>query len=493
MIPTPFVRLLSCALLSLVLPPASAQVEAKVVLPLDPARTQGVWEGWGVSLCWWANVFGDRDDIADLLFTTKETSFAGETLPGLGMTIARYNAGACSWNEIDGRTMRESENIPTFRQIAGFWLDGKSADPVSKSWDWSVDTTQRAMLQKARDRGANRFELFSNSPMWWMCANENPSGRASRTEDNLPPENYDVFATYLATIAQQARERWGIVFTTVEPFNEPVSGWWFEDARQEGCYFSAKSQAAFLPHLRAALDRLGLRDMAIAASDESFYSQALSSWRSLPESVKALVNQVNVHGYEPQGPRAELHAAIAGSRKPLWNSEYGDEHADGVAMGRAIMLDFHQLRPLAWCYWQALDDGNDGGWGLLAADLEKKNVGRVNPKFFVLAQFTRHIRPGMTIVETGDEDVAVAYDAARRRVVLVLRGGEKASVKEFDLTKFSLPDGAADRWITEPKASSRYEKRADLRIERGLLRVELPPDSMQTIEITPNDSPAHPQ
>ncbi len=101
----------------------AASSRAQVVL--DPARTQGAWEGWGVSLCWWAKVFGDRDDIADLLFTTKETAVAGQRLPGLGLNIARYNAGACGWNTVDGRKMVVSKTILPFRQIEGFWLDGK--------------------------------------------------------------------------------------------------------------------------------------------------------------------------------------------------------------------------------------------------------------------------------------------------------------------------------------------------------------------------------
>lgn len=35
----------------------------------DPSETFGTWEGWGTSLAWWANVFGDRDDLADAIFT----------------------------------------------------------------------------------------------------------------------------------------------------------------------------------------------------------------------------------------------------------------------------------------------------------------------------------------------------------------------------------------------------------------------------------------
>ena len=135
---------------------------------IDPAAEQGAWQGWGVSLAWWAAVFGDRDDLADALFTTRTVQVGPDPLPGLGLNIVRYNAGACSWNEIDGRRMVVSKIIHRYRQMEGFWLDGKSPDPESSSWDWNVDAKQRAMLAKAKERGADKFELFLNAPMWWM-------------------------------------------------------------------------------------------------------------------------------------------------------------------------------------------------------------------------------------------------------------------------------------------------------------------------------------
>ena len=71
---------------------------ADATIAINPATKYGTWEGWGTSLAWWANVFGARDDFADLWFTTKTTTYNGTALPGLGMNIARYNLGACSWN-----------------------------------------------------------------------------------------------------------------------------------------------------------------------------------------------------------------------------------------------------------------------------------------------------------------------------------------------------------------------------------------------------------
>src|SRR5437660_827774 len=78
----------------------------------------------------------------------------------------------------------------------------------------------------ARNRGADKFELFSNSPMWWMCYNHNPSGADSGSSDNLQSWNYDQHAIYLATIAKYCRDNWGITFNSIEAFNEPVANWW---------------------------------------------------------------------------------------------------------------------------------------------------------------------------------------------------------------------------------------------------------------------------
>jgi len=187
---------------------------------INPQTTWGVWEGWGVSLCWWAKVFGTRDDLADLVFTTNNRVFLNlEVLPGLGMNIARYNAGACSSNSINGQSMQVSANIQPSRQMPGFWLDWFSSNQDTPSWLWTADANQRAMLLKAKARGANLLELFSNSPMWWMCSNHNPSGADSGGNDNLPFSNYQQHAVYLATIAKYAQDHWGVTFNYVEPFN----------------------------------------------------------------------------------------------------------------------------------------------------------------------------------------------------------------------------------------------------------------------------------
>lgn len=482
-----FLTLPAIILLAGSIPPGQSRPQfSPCEIKINPSVSFGVWEGWGTSLAWMGKVFGDRDDLADVLFTTKLVDLDGEKLPGLGMNIARYNAGACSWNELKGNgRMAVSKKIQRFRQMEGYWLDPRDTSPDSSCWNWSVDANQRAMLLKARDRGANRFELFSNSPMWWMCRNNNPSGAADGKNDNQAPEKYPAFATYLATIAARAKSNWGIVFTSVEPFNEPITNYWNASGKQEGCHFDAASQVAFLPVLRAALDSQGLSALAIAASDENGYDDALRVWQSFPPQTRALVNRFNVHGYSLQrGNRAGIYQAVAKEAdKPIWNTEYGDKFRDGLEMARNIHRDMASLHPAAWCYWQPLDGGNDGGWGLIAADLGRGTIGKANPKYFVLAQYTRHIRLGMTILDCREKNTIAAYDSRACTLVIAALNDGPARDVVFDLSMFRVSDGPVDGFVTEPGGAVLYQPSHRAVVRKSRLAVKFPAYSIQTFEI----------
>lgn len=470
------------AALPVLLFPALAHAEVRRVA-IDPSKTQGTWEGWGVSLAWWAAVLGDRDDIADALFTTRSVTVDTATLPGLGLNIVRYNAGACSWNEIDGRRMVKSKIIFRYRQMEGFWLDGKNPDPDSSSWDWSVDSRQRAMLAKAKQRGVDKFELFSNSPMWWMTKNDNPSGGPKPTDDNLATAHERNFAIYLATVARRAADKWGVPFTTVSPFNEPVSHWWSADCKQEGCHVSPSAQARILKLVREELDRQDLKSLPIAASEETHYDHAIRTWESFDEGTRALIGQVNVHGYqEAQGDRGKLHRLthVEGG-KPLWNSEYGDGDPTGFNMARNLHRDFEWLRPTAWAYWQPIDGG---GWGLLSSRLHRPDPRlRVNPKWHVLAHYTRHIRPGSVILTSDDGSTVCAYDRQQRKLTLVcLNDTGKPRDMEFDLSAFAPGSHTASRWITQPWKEVLYAPQDAIPFDTKLA-VNLSPGSVVTFVI----------
>ncbi|KAL7786173.1 glycoside hydrolase superfamily [Trichoderma afarasin] len=291
----------SAVIPSLALALLSQTAGADTTLSIDPTSNWGTWEGWGVSLAWWAKAFGNRDDLANVFFTRNNQVINGQNLPGLGFNIARYNAGACSTNTYNGSSMVVSSSIKPSRQVDGYWLDWASTDPASSSWNWNVDANQRAMLQKAKANGANIFELFSNSPMWWMCLNHNPSGSGS--SDNLQSWNYQNHAVYLANIAQHAQQNWGIQFQSVEAFNEPSSSWG-PTGTQEGCHFAVSTMATVIGYLNTELAQRGLSSF-VSASDETSYDLAISTWQGLGSSAQNVVKRVNVHGYQGGGGRRD--------------------------------------------------------------------------------------------------------------------------------------------------------------------------------------------
>jgi len=460
-------------------PPA---VQADYTTTINPAAGV-IWQGWGCSLAWWANVFGTRDDLADIVFTTKNTVLNGQTLPGLGMTIARYNAGGCTTTAINGAVMHASPHIPAFKQIQGYWLNWYNSAPTSSSWNWDADAKQRAMLGKARSRGANKFELFSNSPLWWMCSNSNPSGADNGADNNLQSWNYRQHAVYLATVARYAHDNWGITFDSVEAFNEPSAAWWNSAGTQEGCHFDAATQATVIGYLRAELNKRGLSEMNVSASDENTYDQATRTWSRLSAAIRSQAGRVNVHGYQYGGGRRDLLAdAVAG--KNLWNSEYGESDGTGMSLADNLNLDMRWLHPTAWCYWQPFDSG---GWGLIQSNPGDKWIGSANPKYFVLAQYTRHIRPGMTLLGGDDANTVAAYDSAAHSLVLVTANHGTGQWITYDLSRFNRVGGNAggkiDRWATQTGGGDMYASHADTFLRGKGFKAYFPPNTVQTFVI----------
>jgi galactan endo-1,6-beta-galactosidase len=458
---------------------------------VNPATSWGTWRGWGSSLAWWANQFGSRDDMADVLYTLNTVSFTSnqgtQSLPGLGFNVVRYNAGGTGTQPINGGVSlpNNPSTIPPFKMIPTYWLDWSSSDPASRSWNWTADANQRAMMWKARDRGANVFELFSNSPPWWMCYNSSTTGSNSGTGDNLQSWNYQQFAIYMAAVAKYSKDNWGVSFTSVEPFNESSDGWWKYPGRQEGCHFDMPTQNAVIGYLRAEMDKRGLNSMPISASDENTVDRAIKSWNELTASSKSSVGQINTHGYQGGGgDRAGLYRLAKNSRKELWNSEYGENDATGMSMASNLTLDMRKMHPVLWCYWQPFDGG---GWGLINSKPGDNWVGFANPKYYVLAQYTRHIRPGMTLIDGGEDNTVAAYDAANHRLVLVTTNYKTAQWINYDLSKYRVVNGntggKVDRWMTQTGGGDMYAHHTDTALSGKKFRSWFPTNTVQTFVV----------
>ena len=127
---------------------------------------------------------------------------------------------------------------------------------------------------------------------------------------------------------------------------------------------------------------------------------------------------------------------------------------------------------------------------MLNADEDKKTISGVSAKFFVLAQYARHVRPGDTIVDGGVDDDTVAALSPRNGgtlIVVSVNSGREEQTKRFDLYKLHGAVGASVvRWVTAPKESKgdRYVRYNDTVVESdGSFQVKFPAETIMTFEI----------
>jgi len=285
----------------------------------------------------------------------------------------------------------------------------------------------------------------------------------------------------LAIIAAHAKAHWGIEFESVDPFNEPMGTWWTAKGTQEGCRFERPTQSTLIQYMREELDRHGVNSI-VSASDENTYDSALDTWNSFGEQTKKVVGRVNVHGYQQEeGRRDLLFSAVKKDRKSLWNSEYGDGDGSGMSLVKNLNLDFKWLHPSAYCYWQVLDESD--GWGLMRFNSDTFVVDGPNVKYWALAHYSRHIRPGMTIIDGGEDDTVAAYDPTRKILVLVSTNFERSREISFDLSKFGSASGPVTSWSTELRKKGKKYEQATLTLHGKKLTAQFSKNMISTFEV----------
>ena len=423
-----------------------------------------------------------RTRVADLVF---------DPVKGLGLQIARYNVGGSGWATPDVDNLRPGGNVDSFQGPDG-------------SYDWSKDAAQRWMLLAAKERGANLFEAFSNSPPYWMTISGRASGAASASDDNLAPANYTAFADYLVEVVDHFRTDWNVTFRTLDPFNEPATDYWWAGNVQEGCHFDRSSQSAFIPVLADALQRKGLTGVVeIAASDETSMADALESFESWTPAAKALISQVNTHAYWGRTyPRVALGpAGVLAAGKRLWQSEYGagtappDDMTDGLALSSQAAADVNVLQAGAWVYWQAFEnlDGKEPTpwWGLGQLSFDSGKGIRVGKQFWALAQYSKHVRAGATILASpAPASLVVALapgeEGGKDKLVLVFtRAGPTDTAAAVDVSSF-LGGRAGHATATRTSATEDGADAGDLALPRewgGRFDVRLGARSVTTVVV----------
>ena len=458
-----------------------------VTVTVNPARRFQTLEGWGTSLCWFANVIGGwteakRSAVADLLFHPTN---------GLGFNIVRYNIGG---GEAPGH-----EHMGAGKEMPGF----KATEAAA--YDWNADANQRWFLQAAKTRiDPARFiaEAFSNSPPYWMTNSGCASG-ASGGGNNLKTDYYDNFADYLSEVVLHFRDSFGVTFRTLEPLNEPVATWWASMGAQEGCHFDRNLQAQLLREVRTRLDAKGLTAVRLSAPDESSLDETVDTWASYDTATKAVVAQINTHAYSGTR-RAELRAAATRDMKKVWSSEidgsgapqpfdvYPHNHNDivpGLDLANRITRDLKDMQVDGWVFWQAVESEQaqtslNKNWGLLHGDFQNgTETWSVTKKFHVMMQYTRGIKPGSTMLEATHADAVAFVNATDRTLTIVQRNaGTTSSVYGYDLSTF--PAVGAVATAVRTSASENHQMLPDIAVVNKRLVAPIPAQSVTTFVVS---------
>lgn len=474
--------------------------ENRTIIDIDSAKGSpfngGLFEGWGTSLCWWANRIGYSDVLAQ---KAAQLLFNAET--GLGMNIARYNIGGG-----DDPTHRHITR--TDSMMPGFWvLDEATGEHV---FDGTRDENQRNVLLRAMSEAGSEFivEAFSNSPPYYMTESGCSSGAPSASQNNLRPDQIDAFAEYLAQVMLYYKEHYGIHFQSISPMNEPNTAYWAAfSPKQEGCHVSpGESQSAILLATQKAMEAKGLSDILLVGTDETSTSLAASSFNKLSEEAKAILDRIDTHTYKV-GRIEELRIVAEESGKNLWMSEVdGDgalgknsgEMGAGLWLANKMISDIQSLMPSAWILWQGIDNhissegymGNQdsgapdlsrGYWGLTVVDHDKEEI-ILTKKYYAFGQLSRYIRPGYRILTTTQKGVLAAYSDEEQKLVIVAVNDEETDVQVgFSLAGFRFDGGTAQ--VIRTSQNENWAELPRIPVQKDLLRATLAPYSITTFVV----------
>jgi len=419
---------------------------SEILVTVNPADKRQTIEGWGGSLCWWANIMGSYSDEKIKQICNWITS----PTAGLNMNIFRFNIGG--------------GDAPTHHHMRadGGAMPGYKDSPTA-SYNWNSDANQRKILQqliaaRIANTGINDVKIigFSNSPPWWMTVSGCASGSVDGASPNLKADMYDDFADYLTVVTRYYHDSLGITFNNLEPFNEPFSNWWKANGGQEGCYFSATDQHRMIRKLYAKLlQKNMLPYCTISAMDANSIDEAykgLISYKAAGDIIPK-ISRFDVHSYAGS-QRAELASLAAANNLPVWQSESGPLSVGGsgrfqmMTVCDRIITDFKKLNCKAWIDWQLAADKSPQ-WGLLVGDYNNASH-QVEPgaAYYLRAQFSRFLKVGYRIISNNSAKVLTAISPDEKELVIVVSNSAvKANQYNFDLSAFGKT-GEAKKVLT---------------------------------------------
>ncbi len=457
-----------------------------------------IFQGWGSSLCWWANRIGYSDKLTEL----AAELFYGKS--GLELNIMRYNIGGGD-NPSHHHITRTDSMIPGWTKY--------NTDKKTFEYDYTADQNQLNVLEKCYKKAGScaYVEAFSNSAPYYMTKSGCSSGGTDPSINNLKDDCYDEFASYLAHVCSYIENKLHINISSIAAMNEPNTDFWIAmSQKQEGCHFDAgSSQSKLLVSTKNAFDKIGLDKTEVTASDETSTEKQLLACNSYsPEALK-IIDRISTHTYETT-MRKEMGQYAKEHNLKLWMSEVDGnftigENADqmkaALGLAQKIIDDINELAPSAWVLWQLIDshisshgcngnkdfgmpDTDKGYWGTAIADHNNETI-ILTKKYYAFGQFTKYIRPDTRLIIC-DRHTLAAYDSRKQQLSIVaVNIDEKEADIRFDISGFSIKDAksAVIRTSGDIKNGENWKHCASVMVKNGILDVTLKGYSITTFVV----------
>ena len=426
-------------------------------LVLNLEKKYQIFENFGVSAAWWAQVIGGwseideesglpkRERISQLLFDRDK---------GIGVRCYRYNLGGGSAQSGKGRFGEESRRAESFDTDGGY--------------DWSRDENAVWMMNQALKDGAEEVIFFVNSPPErWTKNGKAHLDKAFRT--NLAPENYGNFANYCLDCVEHFRAL-GVPVKYLSPVNEPVWKW---TGGQEGCHYKP-SQVRKL--MRVFVDEINKRpalaDLKLSGAENGdirWFNKSYCRIMLGDKKIRTKTDAIDTHSYflTPDIPVIShfIKNRIAFMKRfkkymdrrfpgvPIKTSEwthmqggrdYGMDSA--LEQTKVIMEDLTILNVASWQLWIAVSnvDYCDG----LIYENDEPRTFELTKRYFAFGNFSKYIEPGSERfdVDAGDGLNAVGFTKEGRSVVVIAN-------RNCEDIKLEIPEKTKEIYVTSDRYS----------------------------------------
>ena len=444
--------------------------QGAISIIVDAGLEYQTMDNFGASDCWSAQFVGNWPEAKRLVMA--DWLFSKDTLPtgqpkGIGLNAWRFNIGAGSASQGDGS------------QIENSWRRAECFLNADGTYDWEKQAGQQWFLKAAAARGVNRFIGFANSPPIHFTRNGLAHGSEGEPE-NISEESLGDYAGFLVDVVRGVKEKTGVEFTHLSPFNEPQWDW--TGSNQEGCYMendltrklvlrlNQDLEAAADLNTRILISEAGEWDYLYGKGDltgqqvDHFFGDSQNPLKNASRLERVIAG----HSYYTTHPRS----ALTGKRESVWNkastypglevwsteycplgsvdlqqlgwNSWRKDLGMQVALyaARIIHHDLVYARASAWQWWLAISNSNYPD-GLIYVNNSKSDGFFSDSKLmWTLGNYSRFINQGAKRIDVACNEsdllvTAFTHKELNELTIVILNTSEENMVAQFDLKGIS--------------------------------------------------------